>query len=283
MIGGESMRVIRLSYPIDITVHYPPVSLAVGFFDGVHRGHQVVIRDAIKKSERLGVHSGVMTFDPHPKSVLGSKEHVSSLTPISEKLQIFEDMGIDLVYVVAFNECFSKVSPSDFVEHLLIPLQIKNITVGFDFSFGKYGHGKAHDLKRMAKNRFQVKVIPSVNSNSEKISSTNIRKALEAGNIQKVNEYLGRKYTIQGCLHENPEHFYVTSASVIPSIGEYLVIVKIKDHWISGTLTINHYDKNLPYPLHFNQPPVTFPETLKIELIRLPSKESKLVENPIII
>lgn len=278
------MKTIRISYPINSSTDYPATSLAIGYFDGVHRGHQVVIQNAIKQAKTLGILSSVMTFDPHPKSVLGSSEHTSFITPLHDKLKMFEKMGVDLVYVVSFNRDFSQVSPIDFVERLLVSLQIKYITVGFDFSFGFRGLGKAHDLKLLSKSRFQVQVITSVNSQLEKISSTNIRKALQLGNIEKANYYLGRRYSIQGLFHSKHKHFFVTSPSIIPALGGYLVEVKIHDQWIYGTLYINHEDIKLPFPLYLIDPPTSLPECIEIQFISKASNDvSQLEENPVVI
>lgn len=263
------MKILRLSYPIESVTDYPSSSLAIGYFDGVHQGHHVVIQNAMKQAKTLGVLSSVMTFDPHPKSVLGSKEHTSFITPLPDKLQIFEKMGIDLVYVVSFNKDFSQISPSDFVEQLLIPLQIRYITVGFDFSFGFRGLGKAHDLKLLAKNRYQVQVITSVNSQLEKISSTNIRKALQMGNVEKANYYLGRRYSIEGLYHSEHKHFFITSPSIIPPIGAYSVEVKASDQRIYGTLYISHNDKKLPFSLQLIHPITPSTEYLQVQFIRL--------------
>lgn len=278
------MKIIRISYPCNSSVNYPATSLAIGYFDGVHKGHQVIIQNAIKQAKTLGVLSSVMTFDPHPKSVLGSREHMSFITPLPDKLQIFEKMGVDLVYVVSFNKNFSQVSPIDFVEQLLLSLQIRFITVGFDFSFGFLGLGKAHDLKLLAKSRFQVQVITSINSHVEKISSTNIRKALQMGNIEKANYYLGRRYSIKGFFHSDQKHFFVNSPSIIPSIGAYSVELKINDQSIYGTLYINHKDKKTPFPLQLNDLPSPLPECLEIQFINLiPNAAFQLKENPIVI
>ncbi|MDP4103772.1 MAG: FAD synthetase family protein [Bacillota bacterium] len=278
------MKIVRLSYPIEPFSHYPTTSMAIGYFDGVHRGHQVVIQNAIKQAKTLEILSSVMTFDPHPKSVLGSEEHTSFITPLPDKLGIFENMGVDLVYVVSFNQDFSLVSPSDFVERLLASLEVKYVTVGFDFSFGFRGIGKAHDLKLLSKSRFRVQVISSVNSQVEKISSTNIRKALQIGNIEKANYYLGRRFSIHGIYQPDHKHFFMNSASIIPAMGSYIVGVEIKDQMIYGMLYINHEDKVSPYRLELNDPPSFLPECLDIKFIHLnPRAAFQLEENHFVI
>lgn len=278
------MKIVKLSYPVDSSIDYPATSLAIGYFDGVHRGHQVIIQNAIKQAKALGVLSSVMTFDPHPKSVLGSKEHSSFITPLPDKLEIFKKMAIDLVYVVSFNRDFSQVSPSDFVEQLLISLQVKYVTIGFDFSFGFRGIGKAHDLKLLSKSRFRVQVISSVNSQAEKISSTNIRKALQIGNIEKANHYLGRRYSIQGFYHPDRSRFFVNSAAVIPAMGGYLVGVEINEQMIFAKLYIEHEDKEPPFLLPLLDPPFLLPESLEIQFInRIPNAAFQLKESPFVI
>jgi len=188
------MEVIFLSYPFKSDKEISPSSMAIGFFDGIHLGHQQVIGQAVHFAKKLNIQSSVMTFDPHPMQVLGKKSP-QIITPLDEKINILEDIGIDIVYVVSFTKIFSKLSPEDFLEKFLISLKPQHITVGFDFTFGSFGKGKAEDLKRMANHRFGVSIVPPIqNGTGIKISSTLIRDNIKMGNIAAVNNDLGRHY-----------------------------------------------------------------------------------------
>ncbi|RKJ36547.1 bifunctional riboflavin kinase/FAD synthetase, partial [Butyricicoccus sp. 1XD8-22] len=138
------MNVIHLKYPhqlkeVDTSTSY---SLALGFFDGVHRGHQAVIKNAIDKSKELNAKSAVMTFDPHPSIVLGGrKEKVFYITPLQQKINILKEIGVDTVFVVQFTSDFAKLSPEDFINYFIRDLNVVHVTAGFDFTFGSFGKG----------------------------------------------------------------------------------------------------------------------------------------------
>ncbi|WP_174733537.1 FAD synthetase family protein [Mesobacillus harenae] len=192
------MEVIYLSYPLNPDKKIDPSAMAIGFFDGIHLGHQKVIETAIGNAREFGVKSSVMTFDPHPKQVIGNGAvSCNLLTSLEEKIKLLEKMGIDIVYVVSFSSVLSKLSPEDFFHRFLAHLTPICIAIGFDFTFGRYGAGSGQDLKRMAYNRFKVTIVPPINDiNGVKISSTLIRQYLKAGNLAAVNKYLGRNYVV---------------------------------------------------------------------------------------
>lgn len=100
------MKVLRLRYPLPEDFNGNECVLAMGFFDGVHLGHRRVIQKAIDKAHELGIQSAVMTFDPHPREILGQSGYTRYLTPLEEKLNQFEKMGVDLVYIVHFDISF---------------------------------------------------------------------------------------------------------------------------------------------------------------------------------
>lgn len=198
------MEVIYLSYPLKLEKKIDPSSMAIGFFDGIHLGHQKVIGKAMASARKLKVKSSVMTFDPHPKQVLGKQFDSDLITTFEEKIKLLDIMGLDIVYVVSFSGIFSKLSSEEFFEKFLIDLNISHITVGFDFTFGRFGGGNAEDLRRMANNLFKVTIVPPIKDiNGIKISSTLIKEQLRAGNKSAVNDYLGRysiasEYAISG-------------------------------------------------------------------------------------
>jgi riboflavin kinase / FMN adenylyltransferase len=199
------MEVIYISYPLKLESKLQPSSMAIGFFDGVHVGHQEVIGRAITNAQRFKVKSSVMTFDPHPKEITGQHVEFKLITPLEEKIRLLEMMGVDLVYVVSFSKIFSNLSPEDFIDKFLVHLNVTQLSVGFDFTFGRFGAGKAEDLKGLANNRIIVTVVPPVkNEQGIKISSTLIREKLKAGSLSDVNRYLGRNFiSTEGSMDSN--------------------------------------------------------------------------------
>lgn len=174
------------------------VVLAIGDFDGVHQGHQQVIRRAVERAKRAGLPSAMMTFDPHPRLVLGHTQYEACLTPLTIKLEVMESLGLDFAYVVEFNKQFSRLAPAQFVEEMLLPLGVHSVVVGFDFSFGYQGKGTPDTLAEMGHKQFAVEVVRPFHLDGEKVSSTRVRENLLSGRIKEANELLGRPYSMRG-------------------------------------------------------------------------------------
>jgi len=172
-----------------------PTAIALGNFDGVHRGHHNVIQPVLEQSVR----STVVTFHPHPREYF-SGQPCSLLTPLEEKISHLKALGIQQLVLLPFNRELAALSPEDFVQKILIEqLDPYYISVGEDFRFGYQRQGTAEDLRAIASS-FQVKVnIANLQTNAEqRISSSRIREALHQGEIQLANQLLGRPYTLKG-------------------------------------------------------------------------------------
>lgn len=190
------MRIYHISYPI-IERNFNESVLAIGFFDGVHMGHQQVINKAKETAKEKKLQSSVMTFTPHPLEVIGNKK-IDYITPIKTKINILQDMNIDICYIVEFTKGFADISPDEFIDNFLMRLNIKSIVVGFDFSFGKMGIGNPEKLKELSSGRYSVDIIEQYSANAKKISSTRIREKLLQGNLKEANCLLGRNFVING-------------------------------------------------------------------------------------
>jgi riboflavin kinase/FMN adenylyltransferase len=192
------VRTIHLSYPLPHDLEPAPCAIAIGYFDGVHIGHRRVVQKAIDVAKANGWKSAVMTFDPHPREVLGQTGYTRYLTPLEDKLEQLEKLGVDLVYVMRFDISFSSVYPEDFIEECLLPLQCRHVVVGFDFTFGYRGLGTAHALQEMSKGRYSLDIVGPVNRLGEKVSSTIIREYLHHGDVEQTRHLLGRPYKVKG-------------------------------------------------------------------------------------
>ena len=181
--------------------HFPlnsnlPIGLTIGNFDGVHIGHQALIKKLITESKKRNLTPSVMTFEPHPKEFFISENAPSRLTTLREKLEFFLDYGIEKVFVCAFNQKFSNISSEAFMGQILKEqLKVQLLIVGDDFRFGSKRQAGIEDLK---KNAFELFEIPEIDVNGKRVSSTRIRESLKEGRIQEVNQFLGRPYTISG-------------------------------------------------------------------------------------
>lgn len=196
------MEIISLHYPLnDIpeSLKGQSLSIAIGHFDGVHRGHQNVIKQAVHAAKQSGSLSAVMTFHPHPKEVLGQGEHYfSCLTPFDVKKALFEQLDVDIVFVMQFDLTFASIMPQQFVEDVLLTLNAKHVIIGFDFTFGFKGQGNAELMKNIGQPDIDVQIVEPLYENGVKVSSTYIRAGLEKGDIALVTSLLGRPYEVEG-------------------------------------------------------------------------------------
>ena len=167
--------------------------LCLGFYDGLHLGHQKLINKALAE----GYPVGVMTFDIAPAVLLGKKENYS-LTSTYDKADFLEDMGVKFLYLMHFEKETLKVTKDEFIERVLKPLNPRKIFVGSDYKFGWDGEGDANYLKRY----FDVEVVELEKVDNLKISSKKIREFVETGKMEKAAQLLGRPYRISGLVVE---------------------------------------------------------------------------------
>jgi riboflavin kinase / FMN adenylyltransferase len=172
-----------------------PLALAIGNFDGMHLGHQALLRTSIYAASRASLTPAVMTFEPHPREFFTPLNAPARLCNLREKLEFFETAGIQKVFVCAFNQRFSAISAADFLHILREKLNANTILVGEDFKFGAKRAGTIADFKA---NNFDLISMPRVDFNSERVSSTRVRDALFAGNLSLAAQLLGRNYSIAG-------------------------------------------------------------------------------------
>jgi len=172
------------------------IAVAIGVFDGVHLGHQLVIDNAISYAKSNNVKSMVITFDISPKIALGNVLNDGYLTPTDEKLRILKEMGINYALVLKFDSTLSNLSADEFITEYLLKIGVCYVSVGFDFRFGFGGTGSAELLLNHAK--FKVEVLDAVLMDDDKVSSTRIKKLLKMGDLDPVNLMLGRNFSVSG-------------------------------------------------------------------------------------
>ncbi|WP_058307769.1 bifunctional riboflavin kinase/FAD synthetase [Gracilibacillus massiliensis] len=194
------MEVHSLVYPHHLTKEKQlNTAAAIGFFDGVHLGHQAVIERAIRIAKKTEKKSAVITFDPHPSVVLQNKQDtVRYITPIEEKIKQIESLGVDYLYIIRFDKQLANLSPKAFIEHFIEAIHITHIVAGFDFTFGHKGSGNMDNIHDLINDETEVTTVGRLDLNNEKISSTRIRKALGQGEIEEAERLLGRPYSLTG-------------------------------------------------------------------------------------
>lgn len=177
-----------------------PVALTIGNFDGVHLGHQAMLTRLQEAAQRLGLVSCVMTFEPHPREFFAPDQAPTRLTSLREKLELLADAGVERVQVCHFNFNFAKISAEDFISRILQRgLAVRWILVGDDFRFGARRAGNFAMLQALsAQHGFEVVEMPSYTVDGLRVSSTAVREALVAGDLDLAQRLLGRPYSVSG-------------------------------------------------------------------------------------
>lgn len=173
--------------------------LTIGSYDGVHRGHQQIIADITSGAHTAGSPAVVLTFSPHPVEVLRGKRDAFYLTLPEEKANILGEMGVDLVVTHPFTKEVAASEPEDFIRYLQDHLGFTSLWVGYDFALGRDRKGDVSMLSELGDRLgFQVEVVEAYLLDGEPVSSSRVRLALEAKDIDQVNRLLGRRYRLTG-------------------------------------------------------------------------------------
>lgn len=174
--------------------------LTIGKFDGVHLGHQAVLKNLVKQAKKLGLPSTVMVFEPQPEEVFAPHNAPARLSRLRDKYDQLKALGVDRLLCIRFDEYFARSSAEGFIEKLLIEkLGVKFLVVGDDFRFGQKRMGDFAMLEKYAdQHQFDLVSTQSFRHHDCRISSTEIRKVLEKGEFELVHEMLGRDFTIAG-------------------------------------------------------------------------------------
>ncbi|KIL44932.1 bifunctional riboflavin kinase/FAD synthetase [Jeotgalibacillus soli] len=246
------MKVVTLYHPHTYTKQdFPPLSIALGFFDGVHLGHQAVIQTAIDYARKHQIKSAVMTFDPHPSVVLSSKKtEVAYLTTLERKLELFEELGLDYVFVVRFTSKLADLEPQEFVDQYLIGLNAQHVTAGFDYTYGKFGSGTMETMPFHSRQQFTYTTQQKLEDHSEKISSTRIRQTLQAGDVESAANLLGNCYQVEGTVVHGDKrgrkigfptaNVKCVDGGLIPATGVYSVRLFVNKQWFNGVCNIGY-------------------------------------------
>lgn len=214
--------------------------LAIGVFDGVHLGHQKIIKMVVERARQINGTSMVLTFDPHPRSLINPENSPRPITLMDEKISIFESLGIEKCMVINFNRRFACLSSDDFALRVLSRgLGVKEIFVASNYLFGKGKKGNAAILRQMGKELdFKVNIIRPLRRGSEVVSSSRIRLLIENGKVKEAGELLGRPYSISGRVKKGRKLAMTTGyptanvsvrRKILPAKGAYIVQMETED------------------------------------------------------
>ena len=228
-----------------------PSVVTIGTFDGVHLGHKAILTQIVDAADKDGLESILLTFFPHPRMVLQKDSSVKLIHTIEERKEIIEQTGISNLIIHPFTKGFSRLSALDFVRDILVnQLHIKKIIIGYDHQFGRNRNATIDDLIEFGKTfNFEVVEITAQQLQNVSISSTKIRKALDEGDVQRANKYLGYPFMLSGTIVKGKGigktlEFPTANLSIeedyklIPKNGVYLVQSTIAGKEVYGLTNI---------------------------------------------
>ena len=192
MIIARSLDEVRQERPSVVTV---------GTFDGVHLAHREIIREVVNRTKVREGRSVVVTFDPHPKEVVASKQgEVKLLSTIDERIVLLEELKIDLLFIIGFTYAFSRLTSREFYRKYLVDhVGVSEVVVGYDHMFGRDRKSGIEELVKIGQEfDFSVLAVHPYTVDGEPVSSTRIRKALSAGNVERARSLLGYPYALRG-------------------------------------------------------------------------------------
>ncbi len=251
---------------IDNLPEFKNAVVTIGTFDGVHLGHQQIIKQLKQEAANVNGETVIITFHPHPRSIVKSGKPVHLLTTLDEKLSLLAAFGIDHVIIVPFNKDFSEQTPEEYVTNFLFEkCRPHTLIIGYDHRFGKNRGGDYKLLEQFGKQLgFVVKEIPEQVINEVTVSSTRIREALLEGDIHMANSYLGYNYFFQGMVVDGNKLGrtlgYPTANIIIhdedklvPANGIYVAEAKIEEvSMVNAQWSMEEKVYNSPLTIHLS-------------------------------
>lgn len=260
--------------------------LTIGIFDGVHRGHQQILRPLVSGAHAAGEPAVVLTFSPHPAVVLGGKSDFKYLTTFEERLELLGSFGVDIVITQTFDRLLADQTAVAFMRRLSQTLDLHHLVIGYDTALGRGREADAARLTEIGKEQgYSVQVVPALADAAGVISSTRIRRAILAGNVSAAASDLGRPFSITGpVIHGDGRghsiniptaNIQIPPDKIMPAYGIYACRARVngQPHLAAASLGVRptFYDTNLPAPtieahlLDFNQN--LYGQAVKLEFI----------------
>jgi riboflavin kinase/FMN adenylyltransferase len=270
-----------------------PSYVTIGTYDGVHIGHQKVLRKLVKSAKKNNASSILLTFFPHPRMVLQKDVNIKLINTIDERIQLLEKTGIDTLVIYPFDKKFANQTALSFVRNFLVAkLNIAKLFIGYDHRFGRNREGDFEHLKEYGYTYgFSVKEISKLDINSIGVSSTKIRNAIKNGDIEKANQYLGYHFILTGEVVKGKNLgekigfptanlFIKETYKIIPKTGAYIVKSIINNHTVYGMMNIGFRPtlkgKNQTIEVHFfNFNTNLYGKTIQVEVLKFLRDEQK--------
>lgn len=241
------MRIIRMGINTK-RVWTKPMCACIGYFDGMHLGHQQLISKTIEMAKRLHCESALITFDPDPWVTLKGVKNVKHITTMRERLNKAVEFGIQNIIVLDFTYDFSQLSPEDFVNQILSKIDIKGLVCGFDFHYGAKGAGNSETLKQTP--NIEVEVVQAIEDDKGKISSTRISECIESGKMIEACELLGSPFRMSGVVihgrHQGHGIGFPTAniqydpEYILPKSGVYAGFLLVNNQKYKAMINLGH-------------------------------------------
>jgi riboflavin kinase/FMN adenylyltransferase len=265
---------------LDEVINVENTVVTIGNFDGIHKGHIKLIKEAVKEAKIKNYKSVVFTFKNHPMRYFRS-DSIKHIITNEEKVKIFEDLGVDIVFMIPFDEYMTKISATDFVKTILHEkLKCKMVIVGHDFTFARNKEGNASLLESLGKNyNMKVKVIEPIKIKGRRVSSSYIRNLINDGNVSEIKNFLGRNYFLEGeVIHARKigrtigfptANLKAEDKLIIPKNGIYAVKVYVKNKVYYGATNIGYNPTVNGKVLSIETNIIDFDEEIYGEIIRV--------------
>lgn len=206
-----------------------PTVACIGYFDGMHRGHQALINKTLELAKEKNCESSLITFDPDPWVTIHDGEDIQHITPLNQRINMAVRFGIKNVFIINFSKDMCELSPEDFINKVMGCINLQALVCGFDFHYGYKGEGNTDTLQKQAS--YDVHVIGEIKEDGEKISSTRIRSLITDGNMVLTEKLLGYPYEMDGYVrHGNHKghtlgfptaNIYFSKEFLLPKPGVY--------------------------------------------------------------
>jgi riboflavin kinase / FMN adenylyltransferase len=240
---------MKIFESLDIQEKFVNPVLTIGNYDGIHSGHRRIIEGVVQKAREVSGTSMLMTFHPHPLSVLKPETYTRLITPLHLKKRLVEASGIEVMVIIPFDAAFQSLQPEVFIREILINrLSVKAILVGYDFKFGKGGTGDVNMLQEFADTcGFHLEIMKAITLDGERVGSNAIRKLIMDGNVEKAMQFLGRPHMIEGIVvkGENrgkwmgfPTINLDTFFELVPKNGVYVTEVEVGEKCMPSVTNI---------------------------------------------
>ncbi len=244
---------MKVHYNMDSLLEIKNPIITVGTFDGVHLGHQKIIRRINKIAHKNKGESVLLTFDPHPRKVLFNDQNLRLIHSLDEKIKILSQLGLNHLVVYPFTKEFSNLSAREYVEELLVKkLNTHTLVIGYDHHFGNDRKGNIDLLRSLQSNfNYQLEEITVHEINEIKVSSTKIREAIENGNVDLVLNYSGNYFQFSGNVikgdgigkkinYPTANLKLINDDKILPANGVYAIQCKVENKTINGIMNIGH-------------------------------------------